>query len=84
MRKYFGALTIKEAAAIIGKSQQFLRLCLQRKLIPGIALKMPNRKRYTYLITIKDLEEFTGIKLETKENEKSAYQAGKLNDKHIA
>jgi len=53
-------ITIKHAAEILGASQQFVRIGLQRGSLPiGVAEKMPNSTRYTYYISPKLLKEFT-------------------------
>lgn len=50
-------VTVAEAAEKLGVSQQFIRIGLQRKVLPfGIAVKMSNR--YTYHISRKLLEEY--------------------------
>jgi hypothetical protein len=55
-------VTIKRTAEILGKSQQFVRIGLQRNILPiGIALKMPGRQTYTYHISPKKLAEYTGM-----------------------
>lgn len=42
-------VTIKRAAEILGKSQQFVRIGLQRKILPfGVAMQMPGKTTYTY------------------------------------
>lgn len=54
-------ISIKKAAEILNKSQQFVRVGLQRRSLPiGIAEKMPNSTRFTYYISPKLLEDFTG------------------------
>lgn len=56
-------ISVKEASNITGMSEQFIRIGLQRRLIPiGTAVKMSSR--WTYYISPKKLEEFTGINLE--------------------
>lgn len=60
-------ISVKEASNITGMSEQFIRIGLQRGLIPiGTAVKMSSR--WTYYISPKKLEEFTGISLERSEN----------------
>ena len=50
-------VTVKEAAKKLGVSEQFIRIGLQRKVLPfGIALKMSDR--WTYHISRKLLEEY--------------------------
>jgi len=52
-------ISVKEAAEIIGKSQQFIRIGLQRQLLPiGTAVKMSTK--WTYHISPKLLEEYVG------------------------
>lgn len=56
-------ISIKEAAAIMGKSEQFVRIGLQRDLLPiGKAIKMSSQ--YTYYISPKLLQDFTGQKID--------------------
>ena len=52
-------ISIKEAAARLGKSEQFVRIGLQQGILPiGTAVKMSSR--WTYHISPKKLEEYTG------------------------
>ena len=61
-------ITVKEAAKLMGKSEQFIRIQLQRGLLPiGSAKQNPNGK-YSYYISPKLFEEYTGIKVIKKEN----------------
>lgn len=63
-----GKISIKQAAQILNKCQQFVRIGLQRGTLPiGVAEKMPNSNRYTYYISPKMLEDFTGEKVELEE-----------------
>lgn len=49
-------VTVKRAAEILGKSQQFVRIGLQRNILPfGIAMQMPGKTTYTYHISPKKL-----------------------------
>lgn len=53
-------LSVAEAARLMGKSPQFVRIGLQRNLLPfGVALK--NGSKYCYYISAKKFEEYTGI-----------------------
>lgn len=55
------AISVKEAAKIMGKSEQFVRIGLQRGLLPfGQAIKMSSI--YTYYISPKLFEEYVGYK----------------------
>jgi len=52
-------ISIKEAAARLGKSEQFIRIGLQQGVLPiGVAVKMSSR--WTYHISPKKLEEYAG------------------------
>lgn len=63
-------ITTAEAAAIINTSPQFVRVAMQRGILNiGIALQMPNSTQWTYNISPKLLEEYTGKNVE-KELEK--------------
>lgn len=55
-------ISVKEAAKIMGKSEQFVRVGLQRGLLPfGTAMKMGrNSTVYTYYISPKLFEEYVG------------------------
>lgn len=58
-------VTVKRAAEILGKSQQFVRIGLQRNILPfGIAMQMPGKITYTYHISPKKLCDYAGIKEE--------------------
>lgn len=58
-------ITVKEAAKIMGKSQQFVRVGLQRGLLPfGTAFKMSNK--YSYYISPKKFYEYVGYTPENK------------------
>lgn len=52
-------VSVKQAAEIMGKSQQFIRVDLQRGLLPfGIAVKMSSK--WTYYISPKKFYEYVG------------------------
>jgi hypothetical protein len=52
-------VSVKQAAEIMGKSQQFIRVGLQRGLLPfGIAVKMSSK--WTYYISPKKFYEYVG------------------------
>lgn len=56
-------ITIKQAAALMGKSQQSIRLGLQQKTLPiGSAIKT-SKNRWTYYISPKLFSDFTGINI---------------------
>ena len=58
-------VTVKRAAEILGKSQQFVRIGLQRNILPfGVAMQMPGKTTYTYHISPKKLFDYAGIKEE--------------------
>lgn len=57
-------LSIKKAAFLMNKSEQFLRVCLQRGTLPiGNAEKMPGSTRYNYYISPKLFSDYTGISI---------------------
>lgn len=52
-------MTVKECAELLNKSQQFVRIGLQRGILPfGYAIKMSSR--YTYHISEKKVYEYIG------------------------
>lgn len=52
-------ISVKDAASILGVSQQFVRVGLQREKLPiGTAVKMSSK--WTYHISPKLLEEYVG------------------------
>lgn len=52
-------IKVKEAAQIMGKSEQFVRIGLQRGILPfGVAIKTSNN--YTYYISPKKFNEYVG------------------------
>lgn len=56
-------LSVAEAARLMNKSQQFVRIGLQRNLLPfGVAIK--NGSKYNYYISAKKFMEYTGIAIE--------------------
>ena len=59
-------LTVKETALLLNKSQQFVRIGLQRNILPfGYAIKMSGK--YTYHISKKKVYDYLGITDERKE-----------------
>ena len=55
-------LTVQEAAQLMGKSQDFIRIGLQRNILPfGYAVKT-GKERYSYFISREKFSEVTGIK----------------------
>ena len=55
-------LTVAEASALMGVSQQFVRVGLQKGILPfGYAVQI-SRGRYTYFISKQKFLEHTGIK----------------------
>ncbi|NFO89187.1 hypothetical protein FDC58_12585 [Clostridium botulinum] len=55
-------ISIKDAAEIMGKSQQFVRVGLQREILPfGKAIKMSSV--WTYYISPKLFHEYVGEKI---------------------
>ena len=55
-------LSIKEVAKLLGKSEMFVRIGIQRGLLPfGVAVKMPERSRYSYHISPEAVYEYLRI-----------------------
>ena len=68
-RDYGGRnVPVNVAARIIGKSPQFVRIGLQRGILPiGRALKTNDRnEQYDYYISPKLLAEFTGVDVDAE------------------
>lgn len=62
-------ITVKEAAKLMGVSPQFVRVQMQRNLLPIGCVKKNPQGKCRYYISPKLFEEYTGIKLdEKKEN----------------
>lgn len=52
-------VSIKEAAQMLGVSQQFLRIALQQKMYPfGIAVRIKDSCKYTYYINLNQLKNY--------------------------
>lgn len=52
-------VTVNDVAKKLGKSPQFVRICLQRGLLPfGTATKLPNSSRWTYVIFPEKVKEY--------------------------
>lgn len=55
-------VSIKEAAEILGKCEQFVRLALQRGVYTfGVAVLSKGGQKYSYQISRKKLYEYMGI-----------------------
>jgi len=55
-------IKVSDAARILGKSEQFVRVGLQRNILPiGTAVQMSSK--WTYHISPKLLEEYSGTKV---------------------
>ena len=55
-------LTVQEAARLMGKSEMFIRIGLQRNILPfGYAVKT-GKERWSYFISREKFREATGIK----------------------
>lgn len=58
------SMTVQEASRLMGKSQSFIRIGLQRNILPfGFAVKT-GKDRYSYFISKEKFVETTGIKCE--------------------
>ena len=61
-----GNISIKETAKLMNKSEMFVRIGLQRGLLPiGTAIKTSSK--YSYHISPKLLEDYLGINLKAEE-----------------
>lgn len=61
-------LTIHEVAVLMGASEQFVRVSLQRGLLPiGYAFKQSSE--YTYYVNAVQFSQYTGLSMETIEME---------------
>jgi len=59
-------ITVKKASRLMGKSQEFVRIGLQRNNLPfGTAVKVSNR--WSYYISPKLFYEYIGIEIEKEE-----------------
>ncbi len=64
MENFNLSMTVQEAAKLMGKSQNFIRIGLQRNILPfGFAVKT-GKDRYSYFISREKFIETTGIKCE--------------------
>lgn len=58
-------VSVKTAALVLEKSQQFVRIGLQRKLLPfGTAINLSGGKRWTYQIPLGALAKYMDISRE--------------------
>ena len=56
------SMSVQEAASLMNKSQDFIRIGLQRNILPfGYAIKT-GKERYSYFISREKFKEATGIK----------------------
>ena len=57
-------MSVQEAAKLMGKSQDFIRVGLQRNILPfGYAVKV-GKQRFSYFISREKFAESTGIKID--------------------
>ena len=64
----YDTLTVKQAAELMGKTEQFVRIGLQRSVFPfGWAVMMG--RQWSYFISRSKFEEYTGIKTKGKGGE---------------
>lgn len=63
-------ITVNQVAIKLNKSPQYIRLCLQRGLLPfGTATQLPGSKRWNYLIFPEKFKEYVGNLDETEFDE---------------
>ncbi len=61
-------LTTAKVARILKKSDEFIRVCLQKGLFPfGYAVKLPGRKKYNYYINTEEFNKYIGNNVQNKE-----------------
>lgn len=54
-------LTVNDVAKALNKSPQYIRICLQKGILPfGAAAKMPHSGQWTYVIFPKKFKEYVG------------------------
>lgn len=54
-------LTVNDVAKALNKSPQYIRICLQKGLLPfGAATKMPGSGQWCYVIFPKKFKEYVG------------------------
>ncbi len=77
-----GSIPVNEAARIMGKSPQFIRIGLQRGLLPfGIAFKTDERnEQYDYYISPKKFSEYTGYDFRNDNYENSIISDNNLTE----
>lgn len=69
-----GKITVPEVAKILRKSEQFVRIGLQRNILPfGVAIKTSSK--YSYHISPKLLKEYIGEIEERKDENESSFDA---------
>ena len=62
-------IRVADAAALMNKNKQFLRVALQRNLVPfGFAVKLQEGGRYDYFINSCQFAQYLGITEEELEN----------------
>lgn len=68
-------ISVATAARLMGVSQQYIRVGMQRKLLPiGTAIQISS-KRYTYYISPKLFEDYTGMTVGSTDLETDAGEA---------
>ena len=54
-------VTVADVAKALNKSPQYIRVCLQKGLLPfGVACKMPHSNTYSYVICPAKFKEYVG------------------------
>lgn len=54
-------ITVADVAERLGKSPQYIRVCLQKGLLPfGTACKMPHSSTWSYVIFPQKFKEYVG------------------------
>ncbi|VWL84948.1 hypothetical protein [Oceanivirga miroungae] len=75
-------ISVKETAYILNSTEQFVRIELQRELLPiGICLKGGKSNRFTYYIYLSKLEEYLDKKIDIVDLRKKLYSKGFYSEK---
>lgn len=58
-------LKVSQAARLLDKSEQFVRIGMQRDLLPiGTCFQQNNKGRYSYHISVRKFMDYTGMTME--------------------
>ncbi len=75
-------LSVKETAYILDATKQFVRVGLQREILPiGVCIKGGKSNRFVYYIYLSKLEEYLDKKIDIKQIRKDLYSKGFYTEK---